>query len=165
MKIHFALPSDTYNVVLDKNDLLKLISTGTIVIHTSREPCTTSRVVLNKSGDRLESLGHKEIYNDLIFYLRESVADLEGGDWSVQFLNITLDNTCREKLQNLNHEDLIKCSNYLIEGIKDGLDSLKNMTELEKLSGYSLKEMTEKFAAGWKLEPPLKKTCKLSDLL
>lgn len=173
MKIYFGLPSCGYDVILDKNDMLRLISTSTITIHTSRLPCSKSRAVINESGDGLDCLDHKEVYNALFFNLENPVADLEGGDWPVQFLNICLDDDCREVFENLkneenhqdvSHEDVMKCSKYLIEGIKDGLESIEQMKELEKVSGYSLKELLEKFSSGWKLEPSNKK-CKFSDLL
>ena len=174
MKVHFGLPSCSYSVVLDKNDLLRLISTGTIVIHTNREPCSTSRAIINESGDGFDFLDRKDVYNMLKFDLEEPVADLEVGTWPVQFLNITLDNAGRKMLQNLkneensqdvSHKDLIKCSNYLIEGVKDGLESLERMTEIEKVSGYSLKELLDKFSSGWKLDPPLEKAYMLNDLV
>ena len=94
MKIHFGLPSCNYNIVLNKEDLEQLLSKGSLCIHVSRVGCTTSRACVNKEGNGLDILDKKEVYNDLRFYLDEPIADLEGGDWCVQYLDIILDESC-----------------------------------------------------------------------
>lgn len=94
MRTHYGLPSGDYTIALNKSDLDQLLSKGSVTMHTSRTGCTTSRACLNKNGNGLDFLDKKEVYNDLRFHLEERVADIEGGEHYVQFLNVVLDESC-----------------------------------------------------------------------
>lgn len=104
MKMHFGLPSGNYNIVLNKDDLEQLLSKGILCISVGRTTCTTDRACINRNGDGLNFLDEKEVYNDLRFYLEEPVADLKSGDWSVQFLDIILDESCGVKMHEKEEE-------------------------------------------------------------
>ena len=91
MKSGFVLPSNTYNLVLSQEDLTTLLSKGRVSAHLTRIPCVTSRSVYNGETETMEFLDNKVVENDLRFYLNDPVADIDGGDHSVQFLNILLD--------------------------------------------------------------------------
>lgn len=91
MKASFMLPSATYNLVLSKDELKKLVDTGYILIQPSREPCTTGRAVWRHELGKMETLDRKSVYNNLRFNLDKPVADIEGGDLPVQFLNIIVE--------------------------------------------------------------------------
>ena len=104
MKAGFMLPSCNYNITLSKEELNRFLEKGYITATVSKMICTTGRAVLNKGGDGLEILDKKEIYNDLRFFLSEPVADLDGGDWCVQFINISV-----EKEQTTKSSDEVLC--------------------------------------------------------
>jgi hypothetical protein len=91
MKIGFGLPSGTYNLVLSKEDLVALLSTGCVSVHLNRVPCVTARAVYSGETETMELLDKKAVENDLRFHLAEPLADVVGGDHHVQFLNIHLD--------------------------------------------------------------------------
>ena len=90
MKTSYMLPSGTYNIKLSGEDLQKLLQTGILSLRLSRIPCVTGRGVYDHEKKDLVTLDKKEVFNDLRFHLDEPVADLEGGIWTVQFLNILL---------------------------------------------------------------------------
>lgn len=91
MKVSYGLPSATYNIVLSKDDLVKLIDTGRINVFARDLPCTTSRAVYNREKRELETLDRKEVTNNLRFRLEDDVADIHEGEYSVQFLAIRLE--------------------------------------------------------------------------
>lgn len=91
MKSGFVLPSNTYNLVLSREDLMTLLSKGRITVHLNRVPCVASRAAYNGETETMEFLDKKIAENDLRFYLNDPVADIDDGDHSVQFLNILLD--------------------------------------------------------------------------
>lgn len=91
MKASYMLPSGTYNLMLSKDDLQKLLKTGLLSIRISRCPCVTGRAVWNPEKEDLETLDRKEIFNNLCFCLDETVADVEEGFHNVQFLNIHIE--------------------------------------------------------------------------
>lgn len=88
MKASYMLPSGTYNIFLSKEELQRLAYTGRLVTFTGDIKCTTGRAVWRPEENKMETLDKKEISNNLRFYLDEPVADIEGGDCYVQFLNI-----------------------------------------------------------------------------
>jgi len=92
MRTHFGLPANNYVIILNKEELERLLNNKHISIEVGRTPCTTSRAVFNDEKTRLDFMDRKEIHNDLRFYLNEDVADNKSGDYSVQFLNIALEN-------------------------------------------------------------------------
>lgn len=98
MKSYFALPSCTYTVSLSKEELKQLLETGFVssVRPIQSISCHTSRAVWNDDKKKLESLDRKQIPNNLCFKLEEDVADIEGGDWHVQFLNIRIEGFKKE---------------------------------------------------------------------
>lgn len=98
MKTYFGLPSCTYTISLSKEELKQLLETGLVssVRPIQSIPCSTSRTVWDSDNKRFKSLGRKQISNNLRFYLEEDVADIEGGDWHVQFLNIHVEGFKKE---------------------------------------------------------------------
>lgn len=104
MKAAFRLPSGNYNITISKEEFNQLLEKGNISARVSKMICTTGRGVINKNGDGLETLDKKEIHNDLRFFLSEPVADLNGGDWCVQFINISV-----EKEQITKSSDEVLC--------------------------------------------------------
>lgn len=99
MKSYFALPSCTYTVSLSKDELKQLLETGFIssVRPIQSVPCCTSRAVYDDENKNFKSLDRKQIPNNLCFKLEEDVADIEGGEWHVQFLNIRIEGFKKEK--------------------------------------------------------------------
>ena len=97
MKAHYSLPSGTYNIILDKRDLIKLLNDGGVNAFTHKIECTTNRFVYNSSIHEFEELDHKQVLNDMRFCIDEPVADIEAGDHFIQFINIILDETCDVK--------------------------------------------------------------------
>lgn len=91
MKAYYGLPSGTYTITLSKDDLAKLVTTGHTSIFISGVPCETGRAVYNKEKNAMETFDRKEISNDLRFYLKDGVADLQGGISRVQFLSIHIE--------------------------------------------------------------------------
>lgn len=87
------LPSCNYNVVLSEEDLQTLLTKGRIsgIVTRGDIPCITGRAIWNEEKKDLETLDEKSVPNNLRFFLEEDVADLEGGDWPVQFLTINLE--------------------------------------------------------------------------
>lgn len=98
MKSCFALPSCTYTISLSKEELTQLLETGWVssVRPIQSVPCNTSRAVWDNGTKSLTSLDRKQIPNNLRFTLAEDVADIEGGDWHVQFLNICIEGFKKE---------------------------------------------------------------------
>lgn len=97
MKTSYMLPSGTYSIKLSEEDLQKLLSTGILNLRLSRIPCVTGRGVYDSEKKAIATLDKKEVFNDLSFHLDEPVADLEGGFWPVQFMNIVLTREKEEK--------------------------------------------------------------------
>lgn len=91
MKSSYGLPSGSYNLILTKEDLVKLLSEGILSIRLSRVPCVTSRAVWNPETKNMDVLDKKLVDNDLRFHLYVPVADIEDGFHNVQFLNIRLE--------------------------------------------------------------------------
>ena len=91
MNAYYGLPSGTYTITISKSDLIKLASTGRISIFISGVPCKTGRTVYNKEKQVMETLDKKEVSNRLMFYLKDNVADIQGGISKVQFLNIRIE--------------------------------------------------------------------------
>lgn len=92
MKASFMLPSATYNIVLSKEDLERLLEKGYVsAIVNKNMPCTTGRAVWNQEKETLETLDRKEIWNNLRFNLHSDVADIKADEWAVQYLNILID--------------------------------------------------------------------------
>ncbi len=91
MKTHFGLPSGDYVIALSEEELKQLLEKGHLSARISRTPCTTSRLVIDFENGRAEPLDRKNVANDLRFFLREDVADLKSGDWTVQFLDICIE--------------------------------------------------------------------------
>lgn len=88
----FMLPSCNYNIVLSEEDLQTLLTKGSICVTPDKNfPCITGRAIWNEKTKDLETLDEKSVPNNLRFFLEEDVADLEGGDWHVQFLTINLE--------------------------------------------------------------------------
>lgn len=92
MRTHLGLPSNDYTIILNKEDLEKLLNNKHISVRIGKTPCTTARAVFNNEKGQFEFLGRRETYNDLRFYLDGAVAGIDGGDCSIQFLNIILEN-------------------------------------------------------------------------
>ena len=91
MRASFMLPSCNYNIHLSREDLTRLLETGHIGVLVYRDvPCKTGRGIISEDRS-FKTLDRKTIPNNLRFYLEEDVADIEGGDWHVQFLTINLD--------------------------------------------------------------------------
>lgn len=96
MRTSFMLPSCNYNIYLSKEELEKLLSTGHIVVNPMRDvPCKTGRTIFE--DDNFKTLDSKSVTNNLRFYLDEDVADIEGGDWHVQFLSINIQEFKKEE--------------------------------------------------------------------
>ena len=97
MKAGFILPSCNYNIVLTKEELEILLSTGHIDVNVMRDiSAHTGRYVYdNDTGFKM--LDRKSIPNNLRFYLEDNVADIEGGDWHIQFLTINIEGFKKEK--------------------------------------------------------------------
>jgi hypothetical protein len=101
MEASFMLPSCTYNLVLSEEDLVNLLETGHIYTRISKDvPCRTGRAVWFKETSTMKTLDRKQIPNNLLFYLEEDVADIEGGDWHVQFLNIHIEGFKKKENEN-----------------------------------------------------------------
>lgn len=94
MKTGFMFPTGTYNIVLNKEELLNLLSRGIIIIHTSKTECSTGRSVWNREKEKMECLDRKDVPNNLRFHTEEPVADFEPGEHFVQYVNIVLDESC-----------------------------------------------------------------------
>lgn len=96
MKASYMVPSGTYNLILSKEDLIKLLEKGCVSVTVGRDvPCNTGRGIYDFEKHKMITLDKKEVYNDLRFCLHEPLADIEGGFHNVQFLNIHLDMTGR----------------------------------------------------------------------
>ena len=98
MKSSFTFPSCTYTVSLSKEELRQLLETG--LVSSARPiqsvPCSTDRAVFDNENEIFKPLDRKQIPNNLRFTLDENVADIEGGDWHVQFLNIRIEGFKKE---------------------------------------------------------------------
>ena len=97
MKANFMLPSGSYNVALSEKDIQRLLKSGILSLRLSRIPCVTGRAVYDPKKKDLVTLDKKEVCNNLQFQLDEPVADLDGGFWPVQFMNIVLTHEKEEK--------------------------------------------------------------------
>lgn len=101
MKSSFMLPSCTYNIYLSPDDLNQLLTTGRVSVDPLRNfPCRTGRAVYDVEKQTFKTLDGKHIPNNLRFYLNENVADIEGGDWHIQFLNIMIEGVSKRRKQN-----------------------------------------------------------------
>jgi hypothetical protein len=88
MKTSFILPSCNYNIGISKEELQQLLDTGHILMTVHRTDCYAGRTIFN--GSDFETLDKKEIGNHLYFRLDDNVADIEAGDYGVQFLTINV---------------------------------------------------------------------------
>lgn len=90
MKTSFNIPSCTYNIILSKEDLDLLNTAKYVGLKVSRTPCVSSRGVID-GDNHFQSLDTKQVQNNLRFDLTKQIADMKPDDWSVQFVNIILD--------------------------------------------------------------------------
>lgn len=91
MKVSYMLPSGTYNIILNKEELNRLIGQGSVHMHTGRIPCKTGRACYVEEHNDMVTLDKKEIFNGLCFELTEPVNDIEEGVHNVQFVNIIVE--------------------------------------------------------------------------
>lgn len=90
MKTNYWLPSGDYNIVLTKEELAKLIETGSLQITTGRTECTAGRYYFN--GEDLVPAWKTDVFNCLLMYLdEEDVGKEDAGEHYVQFLNIRVE--------------------------------------------------------------------------
>lgn len=94
MKARFVFLTGTYNIVINKEELSNLLSSGIVAIHTTRTKCSTGRSVWNQEKKKMECLDGKVMSNDLRFRTDEQVADFEPGEHFIQYVNIVLDESC-----------------------------------------------------------------------
>jgi len=90
MKSSFNLPSCTYNIILSKEDLDLLNTAKYVGVAVSRVSCVSSRGIIDEKN-HFQSLDTKQVPNNLRFDLTKQIADMKPDDWSVQFLNIILE--------------------------------------------------------------------------
>lgn len=91
MKAYYSHPDGTYSVNLSIEELAELLSKGKVIIHMYRSRCTTGRAIFNKEKSDFEILDKKDVFNNVQFHTDEAVADIEGGNYGVQFLRINID--------------------------------------------------------------------------
>lgn len=91
MKVYCSLPSGTYNITLSRDELVELVTTGCINAFAYRVPCEAGRVVYDGGKKTFATLDRKEVPNHLMFRLSNRTADMEVGDYGVQYLTIRLE--------------------------------------------------------------------------
>lgn len=91
MKTSYRLPTGTYNLILNREDIIRLKDTGGLTIFVGKTPCATSRLVWDSEQKDLVTRDEKEIINDLCFRLHDPVDDIGPGVYNVQYINIILD--------------------------------------------------------------------------
>lgn len=96
MKTSYMLPTGTYNIILNREEIAQLLDDGLVFMHCSRVPCHTGRAVWNKEESKMDVLDQKDIFNDLRFMTECDVSDIESGLCNVQYVNIIFDEKHRE---------------------------------------------------------------------
>ena len=92
MKSHYGEPSGDFTLILTKDELHRLESTGRLSIHTPEIPCTTSRLVYNPERKDMDVVDKRDIESSGLTLL-EYIGDLKHEKHYIQFLNIDIEDT------------------------------------------------------------------------
>lgn len=96
MKSHYGDPSGDFTLILSKNELHRLESTGHLSIHTPEIPCTESRLVYNGERKDFEITDEREIESAGLVLLDYVGGDKGSENRYIQFLNIRIDDEEKE---------------------------------------------------------------------
>lgn len=94
MKSHYGEPSGDFTLILTKDELHRLESTGRLSIHTPEIPCTADRLVYNPELEDMDIVDKRDIESAGLALL-DYVGDLKTETRYIQFLNI-----CIEDVEN-----------------------------------------------------------------
>lgn len=98
MRSHYGEPSGDFTLLLTKDELHRLESTGCLSIHTPEIPCTTSRLVYNPEHKDMDIIDKRDIESGGLVLL-DYVGDAKDGKFEeryIQFLNIHVKDTERD---------------------------------------------------------------------
>ena len=100
MKASYVLPSGNYNILLEKDDVIRLLETGHINVRTLRDiPCTSSRMAYDSEKNIMYPVEKRIVDNFLSFHIYDSLADIEPGEHHVQFLTLNIDDDVLKEIK------------------------------------------------------------------
>lgn len=95
MRSHYGEPSGDFTLILTKDELHRLESTGRLSIHTPEIPCEGSRIVYNPERQDMDVVDERRIESAGLTLL-EYTGDLKSEHRYIQFLNIRIEDKERD---------------------------------------------------------------------
>ena len=95
MRSHYGEPSVDFTLILTKDELRRLESTGRLSIHTPEIPCEESRIVWNPEKQDMDVVDKRRIESAGLTLL-DYVGDLKSEHRYIQFLNIRVEDKRRD---------------------------------------------------------------------
>lgn len=95
MRSHYGEPSGDFTLILTKDELHRLESTGRLSIHTPEIPCTANRIVWNPERQDMDVIDERNIESAGLALL-DYVGDLKTENRYIQFLNIRIEDKKRD---------------------------------------------------------------------
>ena len=93
MKSHYGEPSGDFTLILTKDELHRLESTGCLSIHTPEIPCTADRLVYNPERKDMNIVDKRDIESAGLTLLDYVGGDVGSEHRYIQFLNIRIEDT------------------------------------------------------------------------
>lgn len=91
MKSHYGEPSGDFTLILSKDELHRLESTGRLSIHTPEIPCDESRIVWNPVKKDMDVVDRRNIESAGLVLLDYIGGDIGSEKRYIQFLNICIE--------------------------------------------------------------------------
>ena len=91
MKSHYGEPSGDFTLILTKDELHRLESTGRLSIHTPEIPCTADRLVWNPERKDMDIVDKRDIESAGLVLLDYVGGDIRSEERYIQFLNIRVE--------------------------------------------------------------------------
>lgn len=91
MKSHYGEPSGDFTLILSKDELYRLESTGRLSIHTPEIPCKASRLVYNSERKDMDVVDNRDIESAGLVLLDYVGGDKGSEERYIQFLNIRIE--------------------------------------------------------------------------
>lgn len=90
MRAYYTEPSCTYTLILSAEDVIRLLSGGTVINHTAKIPTNTNDIDLNSDPFSIKASDYREMNTDRLL-LSEYGMDGAGKNHHIQFLNIEIE--------------------------------------------------------------------------
>ncbi len=91
MRSHYGEPSGDFTIILTKDELHRLESTGHLGIHTPEIPCTADRLVWNPDKQDMDIVDKRDIESDGLLLLDYVGGEIGSEKRYIQFLNIRIE--------------------------------------------------------------------------